>query len=169
MTRPDLLRELRNQSTLPILLLTAKGKSEDVVMGLFLGADDYLAKPYDLSEFAARLDALLRRAKTITENIIIGSLRLNVFSNQAFYGDNDLLLTQKEFNLLLLFVQNEKRPLSMEYLYEKVWGQPLNENTATLKVQMSNLKKKLSAVTSDVLIETSRGEGYCMTVLQKVW
>ena len=80
----DLLRELRRSSTLPVLLLTAKGKSEDVVTGLSLGADDYLAKPYDLSEFVARIDALLRRARTISENLAIGSLRLNVFSNQAF-------------------------------------------------------------------------------------
>ena len=161
----DLLREFRRQSTLPVLLLSAKGKTEDVVTGLSLGADDYIAKPYDLNEFAARIDALIRRAGTIKESATIGSLRFDLLSNQAFYGDVDLLLTQKEFSLLLLLAQNERKILSAEYLFEKAWGQPMNGDTGTFKVQMSNLKKKLTAVTSGIIIETSRGKGYILTML----
>ena len=161
----DLLREIRAASALPVLLLTAKGQSQDVVTGLSLGADDYLAKPYDLNVFTARLDALLRRAQTVTENIAVGLLRFDLLSNQASYGGKDLLLTQKEFALLLLLTQNEKKTLPFEYLFEKIWGQPLNGDTSALRLQMSNLKKKLSAVTDDIVIETTRGEGYCLTIL----
>lgn len=161
----DFLREIRAVSGLPVLLLTAKGESQDIVTGLSLGADDYLAKPYYLNVFAARIDALLRRARTVTESVAIGSLRFDLISSQAFFEGRDLLLTQKEFALLLLLAQNEKQKLSAEYLFEKVWRQTLLGDTSALKIQMSNLKKKLSAVTGDILIETSRGEGYYMTLL----
>ena len=161
----DLLREIRSVSNLPVLLLTAKGESADVVTGLSLGADDYLAKPYDIDVFAARVEALLRRARTVNENIAVGQLRFDLLSNQAVYGGKDLLLTQKEFSLLLMLTQNEKKTLAAEYLFEKVWGQPLNNDTSALRLQISNLKKKLFAVTEDITIETTRGEGYCLTML----
>jgi len=161
----DFLRELRRQSTLPVLLLTAKGKSEDVVTGLSLGADDYIAKPYDLNEFAARIDALIRRAGMLKESVNIGSLRFDLLSNQAFLDGKDLLLTQKEFALLLLLAQNERKTLSAEYLYEKVWGRPMNGNTSALRAHVSCLKKKISDLTDDVIIAFSRNEGYSMTIL----
>ena len=161
----DLLREIRAVSALPVLLLTAKGESRDVVSGLSLGADDYLAKPYDLNVFTARIDALLRRARTVSENIAFGLLRFDLLSNKASYEGEDLLLTQKEFALLLLLTQNQKKTLSADYLFEKAWGQPLNSDTSALRLQISNLKKKLFAVTEDIAIETARGEGYCLTIL----
>lgn len=161
----DLLRELRTISNIPVLLLTAKGESQDIVTGLSLGADDYLAKPYYLNVFTARIDALLRRARTVNESIVIGLLRFDLISNQAFFDGKDLLLTQKEFSLLLLLVQNNGKKLSAEYLFEKAWKQPLLGDTSALKIQMSNLKKKLSVTTEDILIETSRGEGYCLMIL----
>ena len=161
----DLLRELRRHATLPVLLLTAKGKSEDVVTGLSLGADDYIAKPYDLNEFAARIDALIRRAGMLKDSIAIGSLRFDLLSSQAFLDGKDLLLTQKEFSLLLLLAQNERKNLSAEYLYEKVWGQPMNGNTSALRAHVSCLKKKISDLTEDVIIAFSRNEGYSMTVI----
>jgi DNA-binding response OmpR family regulator len=164
----DLLREIRASSALPVLLLTAKGESQDVVAGLSHGADDYLAKPYDLNVFTARIDALLRRARTVNESIAIGLLRFDLLSNQASCGGKDLLLTQKEFALLLLLAQNEKKTLTADHLFMKVWGQTLNNDTAALRLQISNLKKKLSAITEDIVIETARGEGYCLTILAKL-
>ena len=164
----DLLRDIRTAysaiSKLPILFLTAKGSSEDIVSGLSIGADDYLAKPYDLNVFAARIEALLRRNLVINDRINAGPLRLNLISNQAFNNESDLFLTQKEFALLLLLVQNEGKTLPSSYLYEKAWGLPPKEGTSALKVQMSNLKKKLSA-TEKVFIETSWGEGYSLKIL----
>ena len=161
----DLLREIRVMSALPVLLLTAKGESQDVVTGLSLGADDYLAKPYDLNVFTARLDALLRRACAVNENIAVGLLKFDLLSHQASCIGKDLLLTQKEFALLLILAQNEKKTLTFDYSFEKAWGQPLSGDTSALRLQMSNLKKKLSAVTENVVIETTRGEGYCLTTL----
>ena len=164
----DLLQEIRTASSavssLPILLLTAKGTPEDIVSGLSLGADDYLAKPYDLNVFAARIEALLRRTQTIKDNISIGNLQLSLISNQAFSNGNDLMLTQKEFALLLLLVQNEGKTMPANYLYEKAWGLPLKESTSALKVQISNLKKKLIPA-ENVFIETSWGEGYCLKII----
>jgi len=160
----DLLKKIREMGNQPVLLLTAKDKSRDVVEGLSLGADDYLAKPYDLNVFAARIDALLRRSRAVSEYAVIGPLRFDLLCNQAFYGEQDLLLTQKEFALLFMLAQNEKRTLTAEYLFEKAWGQPMSGDNATFKVQMSNLKKKLFAAADKILIETSRGEGYCLTI-----
>lgn len=154
----DLLREIRGRSGLPVLLLTAKDTPRDIVAGLSLGADDYLSKPYDLNVFAARIEALLRRARTVGTSIDIGRLRFDLISNRAFCGGRDLLLTRKEFALLLLLARHEGKTLSAKCLFEKVWGQQLTQDTSALKVQMSNLKKKLSG--EDILIETSRGEGY---------
>ena len=161
----DLLREIRSVSSLPVLLLTAKGESQDVVTGLSLGADDYLAKPYDLNVFTARLDALLRRAHSVSERVAVGLLRFDLISSQAYYNGKNLLLTQKEFALLLLLAQNEKKILMSDHLYQKVWGQPLNGDTAALRLHISNLKKKITAAAAGILIETARGEGYCLTLL----
>jgi len=164
----DLLREIRaasgSISSLPVLLLTAKGNSADTVTGLSLGADDYLAKPYDLDVFAARIEALIRRTQAIKDSLSLGSLQLDLISNQAFCDGKDLFLTQKEFALLLLLIQNESKTLPANYLYEKVWGLPPKEITSALKVQMSNLKKKLSPA-EKVSIETFWGEGYCLKIL----
>jgi DNA-binding response OmpR family regulator len=170
----DLLRDVRAVSNLPILMLTAKSDSEDIIKGLTIGADDYLAKPYDLNVLAARIDALLRRTYSaassaqiigIDKNIAIGSLRFDLISSQALYVDKDLLLTQKEFALLLLLAQNERKILSMEYLFEKVWKRQLGGDTIALRSQISNLKKKISAVTGNILIESLRSEGYFLTIL----
>jgi DNA-binding response OmpR family regulator len=136
----DLLSELRAVSNLPVLMLTAKSDSEDIVKGLSIGADDYLAKPYDLNVLAARIDALLRRTHTssvlitgIDKDVVIGPFRFDLISNQALYKDKDLLLTQKEFALLLLLSQNERKILFMEYLFEKVWMRQFDGDTNALR------------------------------------
>ena len=167
----DLLKEIRSSeisdvSSIPVLLLTAKGESQDVVQGLCAGADDYLAKPYDMDVFAARIEALLRRAgmKNIlktSNNVTLGRLRFDMINNQTFYDGKDLLLSPIEFALLFLLAQNERKVLSVQYLFEKVWQQPFRDKTA-LKVHIHNLKKKLSLLDADILIETSRGEGYSL-------
>jgi len=163
-----LLKEIRASdkiSAVPVLLLTAMGEPQDIVKGLSCGADDYLAKPYDLNVLAERINALLRRTRTVADSVNFGSLQLNLITSGAFYGGKDLLLTQKEFALLFLLIQNKGKPLSAKYLYEKVWGQSLDEDTdakynSPLRVHISNLKKKLSDINNEIIIETSRNEGY---------
>ena len=159
----DLLKEIRSVSSLPVLILTAKGASQDIVTGLSMGADDYLAKPYDLNVFSARIEALLRRTQVFNDSITIGSLRLNLISNQAFHGTKDLLLTQKEFALLFMLTQNMGKKLPMNVMYEKVWGLPSKEDSSALRVQISNLKKKLVEA-EDIHIESRRGEGYSLII-----
>ncbi|MDL2205543.1 response regulator transcription factor [Eubacteriales bacterium OttesenSCG-928-N13] len=164
----DLLRTMRAGAwrDVPVLLLTAKGDPEDIISGLEMGADDYLPKPYDLNVFEARIVALLRRSSRLPSTLRCGGLCLDIASNTAHYNAENLHLTQKEFSLLLLLAQNLQHPMAAGVLYEKVWGKALlYDNTSALRIQMSNLKKKLAAVTEEVIIESSRGEGYCLTVM----
>ena len=118
----DFLREIREgNSSLPVLMLTAKNEINDVIKGFDIGTDDYLVKPYDLNVFAVRVDALLRRACVVNKNIAIGLLRFDLMSHQAFYDGIDLLLTQKEFSLLLLLAENENKILTADYLFVKAY------------------------------------------------
>ena len=155
----DFMAELRRQSQAPVLLLTGLTTPEDIVRGLTAGGDDYLAKPYDFEVLLARVEALLRRAENVPEKLVRGRLSLDVAADVATFDGNDLLLTQKEFLLLLIFVQNEKRFISAEYLYEKVWKQALAGNSNTLKTTINRLREKIK--NSGYRIAWSRGEGYC--------
>jgi len=152
--------ELRDGSNVPILFLSAKKEKKEIVEGLEAGGDDYLPKPYDLDELVARVKTLLRKAKRIPDTISNGTLTLRVSSNQAFVNGVDIGLSENiEFSLLCIFVQNENRYLSAEYLYEKVWGQPMLGNDNALKNAVSKLRKKLEE--SEFTITTERGSGYC--------
>ena len=154
----DFLAELRVHSQTPVLMLTALGTADDTVVGFSAGADDYLAKPYDYKVLAARIEALLRRAGHIPEVVQKGTLRLDVMASKAFLQGEDLLLTQKEFALLLVFTQNEGKLISDEYLYEKVWAGSLNNDPVALRNTVSRLRKKLG--NSEYNVSVARGEGY---------
>ena len=155
----DLCREIQRTLDVPILFVSALDKDADIVAGLRTGGDDYLPKPFKFEVLEARVEALLRRATRVPEAIVKGSLKLDVMANQAFLGGVDMLLTQKEFSLLLLFVQHEGETISAEYLYEKVWKLSTNDDTRTVKYHISNLRKKLSD--SGYSISSIRSEGYC--------
>ncbi|MBP8614033.1 MAG: response regulator transcription factor [Firmicutes bacterium] len=155
----DFMSELRKYSQTPILLLTGLTTPEDIVRGLTVGGDDYLPKPYDFGVLLARVEALLRRAQQVPERIHKGRLCLDVTADVATLDGADLLLSQKEFSLLLIFVQNEERFISAEYLYEKVWKQAMVGNSNTLKTTINRLREKIKS--SDYRIAWSRGEGYC--------
>jgi len=158
----DFMRELREggNSGIPILLLTGLTTKEDVVFGLMAGGDDYLTKPYDFSELSARIEALLRRAARVPEIIAKGRLSLDVAASIAALDGIDLLLTQKEFALLLIFFQNEARFFCAEYLYEKVWKAPLADDSQAIRKTLSRLREKIKD--SGWKIEWSKGEGYIL-------
>ena len=139
----DFLGELRQSADLPVLMLTALGTTEDTVRGLSLGADDYLAKPYAYPVLAARVDALLRRAGRMPEILTKGVLQFDILANQTFLNGKDLLLTKKEFAVLLLLAKNERHPLSPEYLYKTVWKQPMAGDDGAVKNTIYRLRKKL--------------------------
>jgi len=154
----DFLQELRKTSNIPVLMVTAMGTTQDIIRGLEAGGDDYLTKPYDLSVFLMRVEALIRRASLVPDTLEIGPLRLDPASGKAFIGGLNVTLSQKEYSLLQQFVQHPDKILCAEYLYEKVWGQEMFEDDNSLKVAVSKLRSKLAG--SGYTITSSRGEGY---------
>ena len=154
----DFMEELRRTSDIPILLLTGLTTPEDVVRGLSRGGDDYLSKPYDFSVLLARIKALLRRANHVSNTLTKGDLHLDISSSSAFIDGKDLLLTKKEFTLLLLLLRNEGVVLSGEYIYETVWKQTA-VGGHTLKTTMSRLRKKLSMLSTKFEIEYCKQNG----------
>ena len=159
----DFLARLRHSSDIPVLLLTGLSAPADMVRGLERGGDDYLPKPYDFSVLLARVEALFRRATRVPEIWEKGALRLDILSNQAFLNGEDMLLTPKQFALLLLLARNEGRILSPEYLYETIWKMPHTSDSNALWKQMSHLKAKL-ADRDGIDLVMYRGEGYCLDV-----
>lgn len=155
----DFLRELRKTSKIPVLFLTALGTPIDMIKGFEAGGDDYLPKPYDITVFLMRIEALLRRALMIPETVILDSIKIDVQANKAYVNGEDIFLQPKEFSLLLQFMQKPEQILTAEYLYEKAWGQEIMDQHSVLKVTISKLRAKL--LDSGYTIVTSRGEGYC--------
>lgn len=158
----DFMRDLRKTSNIPILLLTGLTTPQDIVRGLDDGGDDYLTKPYDFSVLLAHIEALLRRAAHIPDKLVKGSLTLDIRANRAILGSTDLLLTQKEFVVLLFLAENEGRILSTNRIYETVWKQIPDAHTGSaVKTIMSRLRRKLG---EEFILENDREtDGYILT------
>ncbi|MDR1532362.1 MAG: response regulator transcription factor [Clostridiales bacterium] len=154
----DFLKELRGTMQIPVLVLTASQTAKKATASFDAGGDDYLRKPYDLKEFRARVDALMRRAAHVPEQIRKDRFSLHATSGVAFLDDKDLGLTRKEFALLFTFIQNPERFLGAEYLYEKAWKAPMLSNSGALRKTMSTLRVKIKD--SGWAISWSNGEGY---------
>jgi DNA-binding response OmpR family regulator len=155
----DLLTEIRAAgSKVPIIILTAWGEPKDVSRGYRLGATAYLSKPFEHEAVLAAVEGIFDNMQQVPEEIEKGPLTLQMASMIALLNGVDILLTQKEFALLLLFIQNEGKTMSAEYLYEKVWGQSLNNDTRAVKLQVSNLRTKTEG--SGYAIQAVRGAGY---------
>lgn len=154
------LRQQRN--TTPVLILTAKDTSADKVLGLDVGADDYVIKPFDLQELLARVRALLRRGNSALPPILAwGSLRLDPNSCEVTYGEQLLSLTPKEYGLLELFLRNPGRVLSREVILDHLWSFEDIPGDDTVKTHIKRLRQKLKIVgVPSTLIETVYGLGY---------
>ena len=150
--------ELRGDSKTPILFLTALGQKQEKIAGLRAGGDDYLPKPYDIDELVERIDALLRRAGYVPEVITKGNLTVKIPSNEAFINDKNLQLSPKEFSLLVIFMQNENRLFSDDYLYGKVWGRPMLDDKQAVQTAVSRLRRKI--VNAGYDIANIKGKGY---------
>lgn len=150
--------EVRQLTDAHILFLTARTEDEYRIKGLRCGGDDYIIKPYRLEEMLARVQAAMRRRNMEKESSLCvtkGELRLELSIQRALFANSDLLLTPKEFALLLFFVQNEGRRLTVQQIYQAVWYDQEEHNTRTVQVHISNLRKKLLsskafAVTIDI-------------------
>jgi DNA-binding response OmpR family regulator len=147
---------------IPVLMVTARDTSSDKVIGLDAGADDYVVKPFDLAELAARMRALLRRSSSIMPPILEwGLLRLDPSTCEVTYADKPLNLTPKEFGLLELFLRNGRLVLSRSTILEKLWSLEDPPGEEAVKVHIKELRKKLRKVGASAdLIETVYGLGY---------
>jgi DNA-binding response OmpR family regulator len=155
----DFLRELRESgSKTPVLLLTGYGEAKDIVLGFQTGCDDYLPKPYTFAVLLARLRRLLQSVEQVPETVTRGLLTLKLTPMEAYVNGVVLGLTPKDFSLLQFFIQNENRVLTADYVYEKVWGQPMAGDSRAFGNAVSRLRKKL--VGCGYTISAEYGNGY---------
>lgn len=157
----EVCRELRRASTVPILMLTARADSTDVVMGLELGADDYLTKPFDPAELAARARAVLRRTTGDRGPVEVRDLRVDERAFRAHKGEEELALTNIEMRLLAELVRNRNVVLRREELLERVWGYDYLGDSRLVDMAIKRLRDKLGdAPSGPPYIATVRGVGY---------
>ena len=127
----------------PVIFLTAKHTVADRVKGLRMGAEDYMVKPFDVLELLARVDGVLRRHGKLQTTLAVGDLEINTLSMQVRRNGEEIILTRKEFELLVLFARNPGIVLSKMTIYEQVWGGEYPENTRTVELHIQRMKKKL--------------------------
>ena len=159
----EVCRRLREDSEVPILMLTAKDAVSDRVRGLDAGADDYLVKPFALNELLARVRALIRRSKTETPDVLeFNNLRLDTGTHQAFRGEQAIELTAKEYELLELFLSNPRQVLTRDLIYDRVWGYDFGGESNIIEVYVRYLRQKTEQFGDPRLIHTVRGVGYVL-------
>jgi two-component system response regulator RegX3 len=162
----DVCRELRQTSRVPIIMLTARGEEADRVVGLELGADDYVVKPFSAREVVARIRAVLRRADTpapaAAETVLeVGSLRLDTAKHEVTRDGETLELSRKEFELLHLLMRNAGSVVTRDRLIDEVWDPNWFGSTKTLDVHVSGLRRKLGDDSSQPrYLHTVRGVGF---------
>jgi two-component system OmpR family response regulator len=167
----EVCRILRKEMTVPIIMLTAKAGETDRVVGLELGADDYITKPFSMREFLARVKAMLRRAemvkqgasyeKTVSPVITAGDLEVDLIRHKVSLSGTAIELSPKEFDLLAFLAKNKEQVFSRDQLLEKVWGYDYSGDTRTVDVHMRWLRQKIEADPAHPrYLLTVRGVGY---------
>ncbi|HEY4151936.1 MAG TPA: response regulator transcription factor [Pseudolysinimonas sp.] len=161
----EVCRELRTRSSVPIIMLTAKDSEVDIVVGLELGADDYVTKPYSTRELLARIRAVLRRrveADDLDESVLqAGPVRMDVDRHAVAVGGVEVAMPLKEFELLELLLRNAGRVLTRGQLIDRVWGSDYFGDTKTLDVHIKRIRSKIESDPSQpTLLLTVRGLGY---------
>ena len=127
----------------PVIFLTALGSTEHKVKGLKMGADDYMAKPFEIVELLARVEAVLRRYNKVSTMLEVHDIVIDTASRMVKRGEEEIALTMKEFDLLLLLVRNQNIALYRDVIYENVWGGEFLEQSRTVDLHIQRLKKKL--------------------------
>jgi DNA-binding response OmpR family regulator len=156
-------RILRRESQVPIILLTARGTETDKIIGLEIGADDYIVKPFSLGELLARVRAALRRGRSDLPGteMISGDLRLDLVARRAFLAEQELQLAPREYELLTTLMRNQGAVLTRELLLSRVWGQDFIGDPRTVDVHIRWLRQKIEQDPSQPeRIQTVRGMGY---------
>lgn len=159
------LKKIRSNETyadMPVIMVTAKSEEIDKIIGLELGADDYITKPFSVRELSARVKAHLRRAKradsSVPAELCYKELKIDSNNYKAYIGDTELKLTLKEFELLTMLLANKAQVLTRDAILNRVWGYEYFGETRTVDVHITNLRKKLGEYGDN--IETVRGVGY---------
>jgi two-component system response regulator RegX3 len=163
----DVCREIRGRSSVPIIMVTAKSSEIDTVVGLEVGADDYVTKPYRLRELVARIRAVLRRRSDWSEQapredlVTVGEIEINVDSREVTLSGEMIPLPLKEYELLLLLMENPGRVLTRGTIIDRVWGYDYVGDTKTLDVHVKRLRAKIEKdPASPARLLTVRGVGY---------
>lgn len=161
----EVCREIRLKSAVPIIMLTAKDSEVDIVVGLELGADDYVTKPYSTRELLARIRAVLRRRvddETVDDGVLeAGGVRMDIDRHQVTVDGREVAMPLKEFELLELLLRNTGRVLTRGQLIDRVWGADYFGDTKTLDVHVKRIRSKIEADPSNpTLLLTVRGLGY---------
>lgn len=157
------LKEVRKQKkTLPVLMLTAKSEIDDRVAGLDSGANDYLTKPFDPKELLARIRAMTRSFDAADSHLSFGNTVLNRSTGILRVHDRELRLANKEYQILELFLSRPGHIISADQLFDKVWDADSEADISTVWVHISNIRKKISAMGSDIQIRAVRGSGYVL-------
>jgi DNA-binding response OmpR family regulator len=163
----DVLRRLRNHSPVPVLILTARGEDVDRIVGLEIGADDYLPKPFNPRELIARIRAILRRTSRSAAPdcvLIVGDLRIDPAARDAWMDSIPLELTSVEFTLMETLLRDAGHVVTREQLTETVLGRKLGAFDRVIDVHISNLRKKLGRAHGEERIKAVRGSGYMFVV-----
>jgi len=160
----EVCRRLRAGGEVPILILTAKDGVNDRVLGLDMGADDYMVKPFDLDELLARIRALLRRSQPVSRPKVMrfADLSLDTGTRQASRGDRVISLTAKEYELLDLFMRHPRQVLTRDVIFDRVWGYDFGGESNIIEVYIRYLRQKLEEGEEPRLLHTVRGMGYVL-------
>ncbi|MCB2306142.1 response regulator transcription factor [Clostridium estertheticum] len=162
----DVCKEIRkdsNMSGMPIIMITAKGEEIDKIIGLELGADDYITKPFSVRELVARVKAILRRTtmKIVEKTFKFGNLVIDFGKHEVLKSEIRIDLTLKEFELLQILIKNKGRVMTRDFLLDKIWGYEYVGETRTVDVHIRHLRQKIEEDDKNpVYIQTIRGIGY---------
>ena len=160
----ETLKELRKESGIPVIMLTARTEDFDRIVGLELGADDYINKPFNPRELLARIHAILRRVQSKPAKdagIVVGHVRMEVTKRKVFVQEQDIELTATEFDILRVLLSNAGRVIARERLMELARGQEFAAFDRSIDVHISNLRKKMGdSSKQSQIIKTIRGVGY---------
>jgi len=154
----EVLKSFRKSSDVPVIMITALSGDSNELQAFDNLADDFIAKPFSMQILLKRVEALLRRSGALQKEVRFGSLRLNRETFKAFWSEQELPLTLREFEILALLANNENRVVSHETLLNKIWGYDYYSSEGTVHTHIKNLRSKLPVN----IIKTVRGVGYCL-------
>lgn len=169
----ELFKKIRTNlptKDIPIIMVTAKGEEVDKILGLELGADDYITKPFSVKELIARIKTVMRRinrqtdlsieSKKSSSKIVFGNLEIDDEKYEVKYNDRKIDLTLKEFELLKILAKNPGRVMTRDFLLDTIWGYEYEGETRTVDVHIRNLRRKIWGDQDEGMIKTVRGVGY---------